>query len=121
MRFIVDVNVGRRIADFLAQEGHDVVWVGDLGQELPDTDIIEMGLRERRVILTIDKDFENLAFRHRLPFFAIVRLPSETYSETRDRVSDLLKEHADDMSPGSVVCATRAGVRVRRGPGKRES
>ncbi|MEW6357173.1 MAG: DUF5615 family PIN-like protein [Planctomycetota bacterium] len=118
MRFIVDVNVGRRIANFLVQEGHDAVWVGDLGQELPDTAILEMGFRDRRVILTIDKDFENLAFRRRLPFFAIVRLPSEPYPQTRSRLTDLLREHANDISPGNVVCVTSAGVRVRHGSSK---
>ena len=54
MRFIVDVNVGRRIAEFLAQEGHDVVWVGNLGQEMADRDIMARSLREQRNILTVD-------------------------------------------------------------------
>jgi len=114
LRFIVDVNVGRRIAEFLAQEGHDVVWVGNLGQEMADRDIMARSLREQRNILTVDHHFENLALRQHEPFFAILRLPSEPYEQTRTRVSSFLLTHSSDLSRGNVVIVTRAGLRVRR-------
>jgi predicted nuclease of predicted toxin-antitoxin system len=113
LKFIVDVNVGRRMAEFLAQEGHDVVWVGDLGQETPDKDIMGRSLREQRIILTVDHHFENLASRQHEPFHAILRAPSEPHEQTRTRVSTYLSAHSSDLSRGRVVILTRAGIRIR--------
>lgn len=102
------------MAEFLSQEGHDVVWAGDLGQETPDKNIMERSLREQRIILTVDHHFENLASRQHEPFFAILRVPSEPHEQTRTRVRAFLSTNSSDLSRGSVVIVTRAGIRVRR-------
>jgi predicted nuclease of predicted toxin-antitoxin system len=114
VRFIVDVNVGRRVAEFLAQKGHDVVWVASLGQEIADEKIMAKSAREQRIILTVDRHFGNLALRQHEPFFAILRLPSEPYEETRARLANVLSTHSPALCRGNVVIVTKAGVRVQR-------
>jgi hypothetical protein len=71
-------------------------------------------VREQRIILTVDRHFENLALRQHEAFFAILRLPSERYEQTRTRVTDFLSTRSSDLCRGNVVIVTRAGVRVRR-------
>jgi len=71
-------------------------------------------LREQRILLTVDHHFENLASRQHEPFFAILRVPSEPYEQTRARITSLLSTRFSDLSRGNVVIVTRGGVRVRR-------
>ena len=59
MRFLVDAQLPRRLAVFLVSEGHDAVHTLDLplGNATPDSEINEISVSERRVVITKDADF----------------------------------------------------------------
>jgi predicted nuclease of predicted toxin-antitoxin system len=61
MRFIVDAQLPRRLARWLAARGHDPLHTLDLarGNRTPDLAIIELACREDRIVLTKDADFVN--------------------------------------------------------------
>lgn len=40
MRFLIDECTGRKLADLLKKEGHDVIFVGDVMRSASDEDII---------------------------------------------------------------------------------
>ena len=63
MKFIVEESTGYSVANFLEEEDHNTVFVGNemLGAE--DEDIMEKASDENRVIVTNDKDFGELAVR----------------------------------------------------------
>jgi predicted nuclease of predicted toxin-antitoxin system len=63
MRLLADENIPRTVIEALARRGHDVRSVVDLGRGASDPQIILSAQRERRIILTFDKDFGGLAFR----------------------------------------------------------
>ncbi len=54
--------------------GHDVRWVGAWPQDPGDDAILEQSLADRRVLVTLDKDFGELAVLHQRPHAGIVRL-----------------------------------------------
>jgi predicted nuclease of predicted toxin-antitoxin system len=61
MRFLLDMGVGARVADWLRQQGHDAAHLRDEGlQQLPDRDILAKATTENRVILTFDLDFAEI-------------------------------------------------------------
>ncbi len=59
MRFIVDAQLPRRMAHWLAARGHDVLHTLDLadGNRTPDVAIIELACRDNRIVVTKDADF----------------------------------------------------------------
>jgi predicted nuclease of predicted toxin-antitoxin system len=58
MRFIADENVARLVIHHLRGIGYNVVSIVEVGlASTDDNNIIDMGLRERRIIITHDKDF----------------------------------------------------------------
>lgn len=59
MRFIVDAQLPRRLARWLAMRGHDVRHTLDLpdGNRTPDLVITELAYREDRIVVTKDADF----------------------------------------------------------------
>ena len=59
MRLLVDAQLPVRVARWLAQNGHDVRHTLDLpsGNRTPDSEIIELAKREKRIVMTKDNDF----------------------------------------------------------------
>jgi predicted nuclease of predicted toxin-antitoxin system len=67
VRLLANENVPGAAIAALRAAGHDVAWVRT---ELPgasDQDVLARAQAEGRLLLTFDKDFGELAFRHRLP------------------------------------------------------
>jgi predicted nuclease of predicted toxin-antitoxin system len=61
MKFVVDAQLPRRLAQELAASGHDAVHTLDLpaANRTPDSEIIALAMRENRVVVTKDNDFVN--------------------------------------------------------------
>lgn len=63
MEFLADENVETEWIQALADDGHDVVRVvdvGDLGQSAVDTDVLTIATQRNRVLLTADQaDFND--------------------------------------------------------------
>ncbi len=81
MRLLVDESSGRRLAALLAQEGHDVVYCGDALPRMEDAKILAYAEKERRILVTDDKDFGELVWRLGKPAFGVVLLRFSTANE----------------------------------------
>ena len=62
MKFIIDVGVGRGVEDFLKERGFDVKAVRDVNPRSRDSEILQMAVNEKRMIITMDKDFGDLVY-----------------------------------------------------------
>lgn len=67
MRLLADENLPATAVAALTSAGHDVVWVRTEMPGSADVDVLARAERDGRIVLTFDKDFGELAFRHRLP------------------------------------------------------
>jgi predicted nuclease of predicted toxin-antitoxin system len=64
MRLLIDENVPKSVADFFAERGHDVQYVRDvLPAGTPDPVVAKIGDRLSAIVVTWDRDFENLIKR----------------------------------------------------------
>jgi predicted nuclease of predicted toxin-antitoxin system len=111
VRFLIDRCAGRGIADWLREEGHDVVESRERGPDPGDRAILQWAVSEERILVTMDKDFGEFVFLERAPHWGIVRLPDvpvETRVELMDRV---LQRHAGDLAARAIV--TIRGGRIR--------
>lgn len=59
MKFLIDAQLPRRFAIWLAAQGHDAKHTLDLplGNRTPDSELIALAERENRVVVTKDDDF----------------------------------------------------------------
>ena len=69
--------------------------------------------RERRVLVTEDKDFGELVFMRRLSHPCIVRLVELRVTEKVEAMRDLIDRHGDAMREGAIIVVTRTRVRIR--------
>lgn len=67
MRILADENCPRDLVEALLARGHDVLWIRTDSPGVKDPQILARAQTEERVVLTFDKDFGELAFRHQLP------------------------------------------------------
>ena len=67
MRFLADENFPRPALEALRDAGLDVVWIADSHSGATDIEVLELCMAQRRVLLTFDKDFGELAFIKGLP------------------------------------------------------
>jgi predicted nuclease of predicted toxin-antitoxin system len=63
MRFIADENIPLRVVDRL-KEDIDIIHVTAIKAGLRDEEIIYLSNEERAVIITFDKDFGEIIFKH---------------------------------------------------------
>ena len=61
MRLLLDENFPKLVVDVLRKEGHDVLWIRTHAPGMPDKDVLRLAAQERRVVLTLDKDFRYLS------------------------------------------------------------
>lgn len=67
MRLLANENIPAEAVEFLREQGHDVAWARDQAPGSSDRAILDRARSEKRVLVTFDKDFGELAFRTRLP------------------------------------------------------
>ncbi|ELS33504.1 MULTISPECIES: DUF5615 family PIN-like protein [Pseudanabaena] len=60
MRFLLDMNVSGVLLNLLLDSGHDVACVRDVDLKMSDSEILDWAVREKRIIITTDSDFEQM-------------------------------------------------------------
>jgi predicted nuclease of predicted toxin-antitoxin system len=66
VRFLLDESADFRLAPFLRDLGHNVTAIAhDFPQSLLDTEVLAIALRERRTLITNDRDFGEMIVRGR--------------------------------------------------------
>jgi predicted nuclease of predicted toxin-antitoxin system len=111
LKFLVDRCAGRRLADWLREQGHDVFEVSELGEDPGDEAVLDRAVADARVLVTLDNDFGELIFRRDAPHAGLIRLPDVRVGPRIDLLDQVLARHAADLDRGAIV--TVRGRRVR--------
>jgi predicted nuclease of predicted toxin-antitoxin system len=114
VRFLIDTCAGRRLAEWLRSEGHDVEEVAGHGADPGDPAILARAAAERRILVTMDKDFGLLIFVDEHAHAGLVRLPHVRWEARIALMRRLLDEHAADLAEGCVLTVKGSRVRISR-------
>ena len=113
MRILLDACVWGGAREPLRAAGHDVVWAGEWDEDPGDDEILARAYREARVLVTVDKDFGELAAVRRMPHAGIIRLVGHRAEQQAPRLLDALDRYGAELAPGGVVTVEPGRVRVR--------
>jgi predicted nuclease of predicted toxin-antitoxin system len=119
MKFLLDMGVSPRSAEFLRSLGHDAVHLRERGLErLPDAGIVQLADVESRVIVTFDLDFTRILALQRLarPSVVLFRLERFTTDQINQSLSDLFAQFKVELEAGVIVVVDPARVRLRKLP-----
>jgi predicted nuclease of predicted toxin-antitoxin system len=67
MRLLADENFPKPIVQVLRAEGHDTLWARADCAGWKDTVLLDLAEFESRILLTLDKDFWQIALQRRVP------------------------------------------------------
>ena len=116
MRFLIDRCAGRRLAEWLEREGHDVLEARELGPDPGDQALLARAAQERRVLVTLDKHFGQHIFLAEREHSGLVRLPDVPAPERVDLMKQVLESHSDDLAAARVVTVRGSRIRVSDPP-----
>ena len=74
MKLLLDTCVWGGVVDALKAAGHDVIWAGDWTTDPGDEEIMALAYQAARILITLDKDFGELAVVREHAHAGIVRL-----------------------------------------------
>ena len=107
----MDRCAGRRLAEWLQGEGHDVLEARTLGADPGDRALLELAASENRVLITIDTDFGELVYLHDLPHAGLVRLPDVPAERRIALMAAVIDHHGQALEERAIV--TIHGERIR--------
>ena len=113
MKFLLDACVWGGVCKDLQSAGHDVVWAGEWPDDPGDDEILERAYRERRILVTLDKDFGELAIVHELPHSGIIRLVNIASKRQALACRQVLELHEDDLISGAIITVEPGRIRIR--------
>jgi len=113
MRLLLDTCVWGGAVSEIEVNGHEVVWAGTWAEDPGDEQILAIAVREGRVLVTLDKDFGELAIVRDLPRAGIIRLVDIAATQQAKVCVQVLARLASELQQGAIVTAEPARLRVR--------
>jgi predicted nuclease of predicted toxin-antitoxin system len=114
MKFLIDRCAGRLLAEWLRQKGHDVVESSELGSDPGDRALLDLAVKEQRILVTLDTDFGELIFLQNLPHSGLVRLPDVPSKERQLVMHDLLTRYKSDLEDGAIITVRGGRIRISK-------
>lgn len=116
MKFLVDECTGPKVAQWLIDQGHNVFSVYHQSPGASDQDILVRALKEERILITNDRDFGELIFRHHAGHCGVIflRLSDET---TRNKITVLEQfflSYTANLEKSFIVLSEKAFRIARR-------
>ena len=113
---LADENIVAAVVARLRADGWDVVWIAEVSPSLDDVDVLTLAFRDRRVLVTDDKDFGELVVREGRPHRGVLllRLGGMAVADRADLVSRLFASSASALVDAFTVVERDGSVRIRR-------
>lgn len=114
-RFLADESCDFAIVRALRADGFDVLAVSEIASRSDDRSLLEQAGRERRILLTEDKDFGWLVFvsHAESPGVILIRFPGNARQTLVQTVSRVVREQGDKLA-GRFVVVQPGHVRISR-------
>lgn len=113
MKILLDTCVWGGVKAALDTVGYDVVWSGQWESDPGDEEILAIAYRDGRILITLDKDFGELAIFKGVPHCGIVRLVNLSTKQQVAVCSRVLALYGDELTSGAIVTAELNRVRIR--------
>ncbi|MCK6553522.1 DUF5615 family PIN-like protein [Candidatus Binatia bacterium] len=119
MKLLADESIESAIERTLRDAGHDLVSIAKESPGAEDREVLSRARRERRILLTNDKDFAEIAFRQRTASAGIVlvRLPRLRAVVKARRIAEVVREQGRSLWKTMTVVEAHA-IRRRPLPGR---
>lgn len=118
MRFLADESCDFAVVRALRAAGHDVVAIVEISPRAEDEVVIDLAVREGRILLTEDKDFGRLVYADRRATGGVLflRFPATARTDLPKIVVQLVRRRGEGLMRRFVVVQP-GRVRIGGSPG----
>lgn len=113
MKILLDTCVWAGAKPVLADLGHEVEWIGDRDQDPGDEAIIRWAAEHDMVLVTLDKDFGELAIVKGMAHSSIIRLVGLRARAQGPVCALVLEKYATELHAGAILTVDAFRVRIR--------
>lgn len=115
MKLLADEGVDKPIVDALRLSGFNVTYILEDNQGADDEFILKMALKQRRLLITQDKDFGEIVFRLRRSHYGVIliRLLGNSPIKKAEIVVKLLLQYKEELIKSFTVIQPHA-IRIRQ-------
>jgi predicted nuclease of predicted toxin-antitoxin system len=89
------------------------VWTGDWSEDPGDEEILATAYSEGRILVTLDKDFGELAIVRGTPHCGILRLVNLSTRQQASVCLRVLELYGNELASGAIITAELGRVRIR--------
>lgn len=113
MKILLDTCVWGGSRQQLEIAGHDAIWRGDLPEDPGDEEILSRAYNEGRILVTLDKDFGELAIVRGVPHCGIIRLVNLAARQQAEVCLQAISLHGQELQSGAIITAELGRLRIR--------
>ena len=113
MKVLLDSCVSGKTRVELEAAGYDVDWSGEWPIDPGDEEILARAYDAGRVLVTLDKDFGELAILRGVPHCGIIRLANISVRQQAAACLRVLVLHGPELESGAIVTAEPGRLRIR--------
>ena len=115
LKFLIDESSGFKLHNFLIEMGFDSEFVREIMPRAPDEEVLNFAEKEKRILITNDKDFGELIFRLNKPSSGVIllRLKIDSPKQRQKYVENAIKILKERIK-SSFVVVTEGQIRVRK-------
>ena len=98
-KLLFDVGVSKRAEIHFRNVGFDILAVRDLNASMKDIDILDLAVKEGRLVITMDKDFGELVFNSKKNHSGILllRMEGADWKQKIDVLSEIFEKYSIDI------------------------
>ncbi|MDO8594735.1 MAG: DUF5615 family PIN-like protein [bacterium] len=114
LRLLLDENIGKRVVAALRERGYDATSVLEDAPGSTDTDVLRRARKEKRLLVTLDKDFGALIFRDSESYVGVLflRLQNEKPENMIFVLQNILDEYGGKLE-NRFTTASETDIRIR--------
>jgi predicted nuclease of predicted toxin-antitoxin system len=113
MKLLLDTCVWGGSVQTLEASGHNVVWAGQWSEDPGDEEILAKAHTEGRILVTLDKDFGEMAIVQRKSHSGIVRLVNLSAKQQGIVCLRVIEKYGRELQSGAIVTVEPGRIRIR--------
>jgi predicted nuclease of predicted toxin-antitoxin system len=112
MRLIADENFPKSVVELLRAAGADMLWARTDCRGWTDTALLDFAESEKRILLTLDKDFWQIAVQRRIPLEHSGVILFRVHPAIDKNIEPLVRKffEADRVWAGNICIISTAGI-----------
>jgi len=115
MKFLIDLDIGIRVEEYLIKKNYNVKCIRHINPRLSDEKILEIAVKEQRMVITMDKDFGELVYNSKKAHEGILllRLEDSNSKEKVNIIKHILNNYFEKLQ--NNFCVYQNGkLRIRK-------